>query len=238
MRAWVRTSVRRSPIAIGDRAEEQRAGGAGEEHQEEHAVARLLGMAVRGDPQRDEGEQREPDDAAKGDHAAEERHGAPASSRPRRASLGGAGASAAKCGVSTRVSASADREDGNHREKRADEPDAKHEQAGHERAERIAHVAADVEVGHPARPLRAARVRGELRALGMKRGDAEAAGEDEQQDERIDGETAAGPTPTAARIVPPGMSQSAPERSDQSPNRGCTSDDEIVEARSSMAASA
>src|SRR5689334_6945048 len=52
------------------------------------------------------------------------------------------------------------------------------------------------------------------------------------------GDTAASPTPTAASTVPPGISQSAPRRSDQSPNNGWTSDDDTVEASKSIAASA
>src|SRR5436305_134500 len=54
---------------------------------------------------------------------------------------------------------------------------------------------------------------------------------------QYDGIAAAMPIPTPARATPAGRSQSAPRRSDHSPNRGCTSDDDAVEASISSAAS-
>ena len=76
-------------------------------------------------------------------------------------------------------------EDGHHRDEPADEPEPDDELPGHERAEGVADVPAAVEVRHAARPLVAARVRGELGALGMERRNSEPAGENEQQDERV-----------------------------------------------------
>ena len=110
--------------------------------------------------------------------------------------------------------------------KPADETEPEDELARHEGAERISGVAADVEVRHAARALRAARVLGELRALGMKSRDTETAGEYEQEHERIhrrDGRSAdtdGGERDTA------GDQPERSWRSDHSPKSGCTSDDE------------
>src|SRR5919204_6643287 len=51
------------------------------------------------------------------------------------------------------------------------------------------------------------------------------------------GEAAARPIPTPATATPDGRSQIAPRRSDQSPNSGCITDDETVEARTMTPAS-
>ena len=73
-----------------------------------------------------------------------------------------------------RASPSEASEDGDHRHEPADEPEPDDELAGRERAERVAGVAAAVEVGHAARALASARVRGELGAFGMEGRDARA----------------------------------------------------------------
>ena len=67
----------------------------------------------------------------------------------------------------------------------ADEPEPDDELSGHERPERVAGVAAAVEVGHAARALVTAGIGGELGAFGVKGRNAEPAGEDEQQHERV-----------------------------------------------------
>ena len=73
----------------------------------------------------------------------------------------------------------------------------------------------------------------------MERCDAEPAREDEHEDERIERrDCREPPTPTAERIVPPGISQSAPRRSDQRPKSGWTSEDDTVDASRSIAANA
>ena len=148
-------------------------------------------------------------------------------SSPRRSALVSvAGLSCAKRGT-TRSERQRDERDGHHREHAADEPEPDDELPGHERAERVTGVAAAVEVGHPARALVTARVGGELGAFGMKGRNAEPAGEDEQQHERISGrdrraadadrreQRAAGDQPERSAAVRPEPEQRLDER------RGC-----------------
>ena len=61
--------------AVGDRAEEQRAGDTGDQHERELAVPGSLTATLRHHPERHEGEQGEPGDAPESDDSGEHRHG-------------------------------------------------------------------------------------------------------------------------------------------------------------------
>ena len=72
--AWVTSSVRLSE-AVGNRAEDERADDAGHQHERELPDFHLPRFRPRNDPQRDEGQQGEPGDAAQHDHSDEDQHG-------------------------------------------------------------------------------------------------------------------------------------------------------------------
>ena len=172
--------------AVGERAEQQRPGGAGEEHQREEAVALRLGVPERDRPERDEGDQPEPGDAAEADHAGEQHH------RPDVVlGLGLAGGRLLRRPPRGEVRQHAEHEHGGDEDRHAREQAAgpetepEHERRHDDRPERVARVAADVEQRHPARALAAADVGGELRSLRVERGDADAGDEDEHEEEPV-----------------------------------------------------
>ena len=221
------------PEPVGDRAEQQRSHRAGEQHQRQQAVAVGLRVAERHDPERHEGEQPEPGDAAKPDHAAEDDH-RPHVVLPGRAPAPaalGSGRSRERYGsaASTANEPRTTGIDGEQPSRAEAEPE--HERRDDDRPERVPRVAADVEERHPARPLAPAREHRELRSLGMEGRDAEAGEEDEHDaGGRSSARSRRGRCPTPASASPAGSSQSAPRRSDQSPKSGCVRDDETSTA--------
>ena len=169
---------------VGDGADQERSDGAREQHQKEEPAAVRLGMPFRLHPQRHEGEQCEPGDAPQSDHTAEERHRAAAVVAAHVRGRAALRSEPAEMGNQAGEREGRDHHR-NHREHPADEPERVDEQARHERPERIARVAADVEVGHALGELATAGVLRELRALGMECGDAEAAGQHQHEHERV-----------------------------------------------------
>ena len=115
------------------------------------------------------------------------------------------------------------------------EAEPEHERRDDDRPERVARVAADVEVRHSARALAPARVRRELRALGVVGGDPDAREEDEQQHELVARRHRGEPVPRPPRAMPAGRSHIAPLRSERSPKSGWTREDETSTASISTA---
>ena len=204
---------------------------ADEQHQREQVVAVRLRVAERDLPERDEGDEAEPGDAAEADHAEEEDERAARSSSP--ALRARATASVAKPCRNGRARSEdqRDHEARHHQEQAALEALPEHERRRQDRPERVAEVAADGEERHPARAALPARVGGELRALGVVRGDADAGDDHEQHDEpvarRVGGERDPDPRhgdpgghqPVGAAAVGPEAEQRLDQRAEEPPRR-------------------
>ena len=185
-RRQARDQHRPPPEPVGQRPGDQRADAAREQHQREQVRAVGLRVAERDLPERHEGDQPEPGDAAEGDHAEQQRERA-------RPVLPARGRAAARLGHEAPQERRHEQQQdghGQHRQREqqaAGEAEREDQRRRRGRPQRVADVAADREEAHPARPLGTAGVGGELRALGVVCSDAEPRDDDEQQHEPVGG---------------------------------------------------
>ena len=177
-----------------------------------------LRVAERDLPERDEGDQPEPGDAAE---ARSRRAGARAPAagpRPRpRGARAGSGAKLPRNGSGTSERAATARHGQRQQQAAAAGRTPATSGVVGDRPERVADVAADREERTSRSRGGAARVGGELRALGVEGGDAEA-GDDDEQERRASrrARRRRARSRSRRRATPVGSSQSAPRRSDQS----------------------
>ena len=157
-----------------------------QQHQREEMAAVGLRVADGHLPERYEGDQPEPGHAPERDHSEEEHEcarlvstdGLPCASR-----LGGEAAEERN----RQQERCRDGETGQRQQQAAGEAERQHERRRGGRPECVADVPADREDAHPARSALPARVGGELRALGVEGGHAQAGDDDEEEDEPVGG---------------------------------------------------